>query len=51
MPISELNIVWKKIDDIKPYKNNPRKNDDAVEPLANSIKRPMLESYRSNNNR
>ena len=26
------------IDDIKPYENNPRKNEDAVEYVANSIK-------------
>lgn len=26
------------IDDIKPYKNNPRKNEDAVNATANSIK-------------
>lgn len=27
------------IDDIKPYENNPRDNDDAVDATANSIKR------------
>lgn len=26
------------IDDIKPYENNPRDNDDAVDSVANSIK-------------
>lgn len=26
------------INSIKPYKNNPRKNDDAVDATANSIK-------------
>ncbi len=26
------------IDELKPYKNNPRNNDEAVEPVANSIK-------------
>ncbi len=26
------------IEDIKPYEKNPRKNDDAVEYVANSIK-------------
>jgi len=26
------------IDSIKPYKNNPRNNDDAVDATANSIK-------------
>lgn len=28
---------WK-IEDVKPYENNPRNNDDAVEYVANSIK-------------
>lgn len=32
-----INIVYKNIDDIIPYENNPRNNDDAVEPVANSI--------------
>ena len=27
-----------KIDEIKPYENNPRNNDAAVEAVANSIK-------------
>ena len=33
-----MEIVTKKIDDIKEYKNNPRNNDEAVEYVANSIK-------------
>ena len=33
-----MKIVNKKIDDIKPYENNPRFNDDAVKYVANSIK-------------
>ena len=33
-----MKIVNKKIEDIKPYKNNPRINDHAVEAVANSIK-------------
>lgn len=33
-----MNIVIKKIDDIKPYDKNPRKNDEAVKYVANSIK-------------
>lgn len=33
-----MNIVQKKIDEIKPYEKNPRKNDEAVEYVANSIK-------------
>lgn len=34
----EKQIIYKKITDIKPYDKNPRKNDDAVEAVANSIK-------------
>ena len=34
----EKQIIYKKITDIKPYEKNPRKNDDAVEAVANSIK-------------
>lgn len=33
-----MEIVLKKIEDLKPYENNPRFNDDAVEYVANSIK-------------
>lgn len=33
-----MKIVNKKIEEIKPYENNPRFNDDAVEYVANSIK-------------
>ena len=33
-----MEIVNKKIDDLKPYENNPRFNDDAVQYVANSIK-------------
>lgn len=33
-----MEIITKKINEIKPYKNNPRKNDGAVEYVANSIK-------------
>lgn len=34
----EKQIIYKKITDIKPYEKNPRKNDDAVEAVSNSIK-------------
>ena len=34
----QMEIITKKINEIKPYKNNPRKNDDAVEYVANSIR-------------
>lgn len=33
-----MQIVYKKINELKPYKNNPRKNDGAVEYVANSIR-------------
>ncbi len=33
-----MNIIEKNIADIKPYGNNPRKNDSAVAPVANSIR-------------
>ena len=31
-------IQWRSIDDVHPYPNNPRNNDDAVEYVANSIR-------------
>jgi len=31
MEKEKLKIIYKKIDEIKPYPNNPRKNDDAVD--------------------
>ena len=33
-----MQVVAKSIDDIKPYENNPRNNDDAVDAVAKSIK-------------
>lgn len=33
-----MKIEFKKIGDLKPYSKNPRKNDDAVDYVANSIK-------------
>jgi len=33
-----MEIVYKKLDEIKPYANNPRFNDEAVEYVANSIR-------------
>lgn len=33
-----MKIINKKINELKPYENNPRFNDDAVEYVANSIK-------------
>ena len=36
--MQEYNVKWVSIKDIKPYEKNPRKNDSAVEAVANSIK-------------
>lgn len=33
-----MEIINKKISELKPYENNPRKNNEAVEFVANSIK-------------
>lgn len=33
-----MEIVEKKVDELKAYENNPRKNDNAVEAVANSIR-------------
>lgn len=33
-----MNVIEMKINDVKPYENNPRNNDKAVEYVANSIK-------------
>ncbi len=33
-----MNIVMKKIEDLKEYENNPRNNDAAIDAVANSIK-------------
>lgn len=38
MENKELKIIYKNIEDIIPYENNPRKNDSAVEFVANSIR-------------
>ena len=35
-----MNIVNKKITELKPYEKNPRFNDDTVKYVANSIKIP-----------
>lgn len=35
--MNTVKIVYKKIDDLIPYENNPRKNDDAVDKVALSI--------------
>lgn len=33
-----MEIVYKKLKDIKPYENNPRNNEQAIDYVANSIK-------------
>ena len=35
----ELNIIYKTLNEIKPYEKNPRHNDDAVKYVKNSIKK------------
>ena len=34
-----MEIVWKQIEEVTPYDNNPRKNDEAVPYVARSIER------------
>lgn len=31
-------IEYKRLDEIRPYDNNPRRNDEAAKAVANSIK-------------
>ena len=33
-----MDVIMKKVQDIRPYENNPRKNDDAVKYVAESIR-------------
>ena len=33
-----MNIVEKRLDEIRPYENNPRRNDEAVQYVAESIR-------------
>ena len=37
--MAEIKAVMMDIDSIHPYENNPRRNEKAVEAVANSIKR------------
>lgn len=37
--MAEIKTVMMDIDDIHPYENNPRKNEKAIEAVANSIER------------
>lgn len=36
--IDKMNVIEINIDELKPYENNPRHNEAAVGPVANSIK-------------
>lgn len=38
MPKENMRIEWWDIDKVVPYENNPRRNDDAVEKVANSLR-------------
>lgn len=34
----DIKVIYKSISEIVPYENNPRLNDEAIEPVVNSIK-------------
>lgn len=36
--MAEMNVIELKLEEIKPYEKNPRKNEKAVDAVANSIK-------------
>lgn len=36
--MEKLHIIYQKLESIKEYKNNPRRNEEAVGPVMNSIK-------------
>lgn len=36
--MKEMKIIYKNINEVVPYENNPRNNEEAVESVANSIK-------------
>ena len=36
--MGELKMVYKKIEEVLPYENNPRDNDEAVDAVAESIR-------------
>lgn len=36
--MKKLEIIYKKVDDIIPYENNPRNNEKSIDNVANSIK-------------
>lgn len=35
----EIKIIYKSVDELIPYENNPRVNDSAIKPLCNSIEK------------
>lgn len=36
--MEDLKIIYKKVEDLVPYENNPRNNDNSVDYVVNSIK-------------
>ena len=38
----DIKIIYKPTNEIVPYENNPRLNDEAIKPVANSIKQFRL---------
>lgn len=34
----KVQIIYRRVDDLKPYENNPRRNEAAVEPVVESIR-------------
>lgn len=36
--MKEMNVIYKNVEEIIPYENNPRNNEEAIEYVANSIK-------------
>ncbi len=40
--VMDIKIIYKPTNEIVPYENNPRLNDEAIEPVANSIKQFRL---------
>ena len=39
MKNQEIKIIYKKLDELKPYEKNPRHNEDAVKYVKNSIEK------------
>lgn len=43
--MKELQIVYKNISELNPYKNNPRFNDEAVEAVAKTDIEPYIKLF------